>query len=91
MKYADAMKLEMTTDPEIYFINVSLAQLMEISVPTLLLKGDKSPEFLQKITDILVSNLPHNQVTTIPNAGHSMYKDNPEEFNQKVLSFLAKY
>ena len=91
MKYADAMSLEMLTDPEIYFINVKVTQLKDITVPALLVNGEKSPVFLHKVIDILAANLVNYQVTTITNAGHSMYKDNPEEFNEKVLAFLSKY
>lgn len=91
MKNADTMSLEMLTNPELYFIYVNNNQLNEIKVPVLIVNGEKSPAFLHKISEILEAEIPNNQVTTITNAGHSMYRDNSKEFNQKVLNFLSKH
>jgi non-heme chloroperoxidase len=90
MRFADVMSLEMLTDPEIYFSNVDDTQLKEINAPVLLVNGDKSPVFFHMINGFLADKLVYFQKTTISNASHSMYRDNPAEFNYKVLAFLSK-
>lgn len=61
------------------------------SIPTLLVYGDRSPGFFRSISDRLMSILPSAQRVTIPNASHSMHRDNPDAYNKIVLEFLRKY
>lgn len=60
-------------------------------ISTLLVCGDRSPGFFTGISDRLMRILPNVQAVTIPNASHSMHRDNSEIYNKQVLEFLAKH
>lgn len=63
-----------------------------VAVPTLLVKGERSPKFLHDIIDILASCLPNNEQTTIPEESHDLRRmKKPEVSNTTVLKFLSKY
>jgi pimeloyl-ACP methyl ester carboxylesterase len=62
-----------------------------IRVPTLLLRGERSPAFLHRILDELARCLPHYETVTIPAASHAMHVQNPLAYNEAVLRFLAQY
>lgn len=63
-----------------------------ISAPTLLLKGELSPEFLHRIIDILAECMPNNEQTTILGVSHDLGRMmKPEMFNEKILEFLSKH
>jgi non-heme chloroperoxidase len=63
-----------------------------VGVPTLLVKGERSPKFLHHIIDILASCLPNNEQITIPEESHDLGRmTKPEVFNTTVLKFLSKY
>jgi pimeloyl-ACP methyl ester carboxylesterase len=59
--------------------------------PTLLIRGELSPEFFHAMIDILSKCLPTNEVITLPGASQMMQIEQPEEFNKKVLEFLKKH
>ena len=61
------------------------------TVPTLLLKGERSPRFFGAITDKLVQLLPNRQYKTIAGSGHDIHSDNPAVYNKTVLEFMLKY
>lgn len=62
-----------------------------ISAPTLLVRGELSPIWFRRIVDILAKWFPNNEVVTIPGVSHNLQMGKPEEFNEKVLEFLAKH
>lgn len=59
-----------------------------ISLPTMLVKGQNSPDWLRAIVDNLSKALPRNKVKEVSNSGHLPHVENPEEFNSIVLEFL---
>ncbi len=60
------------------------------SIPTLFVRGEFSPKFLVRITDILASRLHKSKQVTIPGVTHDLGRaTNPEIFNSKVMEFLA--
>lgn len=62
-----------------------------VSVPTLLLHGELSPEIFVRTQDILEQCLPNDERATIPAASHGLEMDNPAAFNEMVLGFLATH
>jgi pimeloyl-ACP methyl ester carboxylesterase len=62
-----------------------------IRVPTLLLRGERSPAFLHRILDELVRCLPQHETVTIPAASHAMHLQNPSAYNEAVLRFFAQH
>lgn len=67
------------------------ADASRIVAPTLLVKGERSPAFLQRILEELARCLPNHENVTIPAASHGMHSENPEAYNDAVLRFLAKH
>jgi pimeloyl-ACP methyl ester carboxylesterase len=63
--------------------------LPAIKVPTLVLAGAKDEPFLGA-TDYMASKIPGATRVIIPDAGHAANIDQPEAFNQAVLTFLEK-
>jgi non-heme chloroperoxidase len=63
----------------------------KIAIPTLLVKGQKSPKWLRAIVDGLGKSIPGSSVVEISGAGHFAHADNPEEFNSKLANFVSKY
>jgi pimeloyl-ACP methyl ester carboxylesterase len=64
----------------------------QISIPTLLVKGELSPRFFHRIIDILSDNMPNTEQVTIPGVTHYIGRmTKPDIFNTKVMQFLAKY
>jgi len=63
--------------------------LPNIGVPTLVLAGANDEPFL-KATDYMAGKIPAARKVLLANAGHAANIDQPEAFNQAVLSFLAE-
>jgi len=60
-------------------------------VPTLFVRGELSPEFFQKATEIIKSRMKRSEEVFIKGAMHELgIMTQPETFNSKVLEFLQK-
>ena len=62
--------------------------LPEITVPSLVLVGDKDTPFLAA-ADYMAAKIPDAKKVVIANAGHASNIDQPEAFNDALVSFLA--
>ncbi len=62
-----------------------------IKAPSLLITGASSAPALHRIVDKLEKLLPGAERVDIRNASHLMFEDNPDAFNQAVLSFLERH
>ena len=64
--------------------------IVEHTIPTLLLVGEEDvltpPSAMQSIT----TRIPHARFVTVPQAGHSAYFEQPEDFNRIVAEFLRE-
>jgi len=65
-----------------------IENLTEIKVPTLILVGENDTPFLQA-TEYMSKVIPGARRVVIPEAGHTVNRDNPEAFNRVVLDFLG--
>lgn len=74
-----------------HFSSFSCEDAKKIKVPTLLLTGELSPPIFRPIIKELQHCIPYAECMMIPKASHTMYSDNPEVFNAKVLSFLSRH
>jgi non-heme chloroperoxidase len=64
----------------------------KVCVPTLLMKGERSPKLLHDIIDMLASCLPNSEQTTILEESHELGRmEKHEVFNTHVLEFLSKH
>lgn len=59
-----------------------------LQVPTLLLRGERTPSVHRVVFDNLRVVMTQAQVATVPAAGHAAARDNPAAFNALVLDFL---
>lgn len=59
-----------------------------LQVPTLLLRGERTPAVHRVVFDNLRAVMTQAQVATVPAAGHAAARDNPAAFNALVLEFL---
>ncbi|MDQ3853907.1 MAG: alpha/beta hydrolase [Thermoproteota archaeon] len=68
----------------------SVEDVKRMTTPTLLVKGELSPKFFHRISDILSDNMPKNTgEIVIPNASHDNVKFT-NIFSSKVMEFFAK-
>lgn len=65
--------------------------LPTISIPTLMIIGERDLPDFQNIALRLATGLPDVRVHTIPRAGHMSNMEAPEEFNRLVLEHLGRY
>ncbi len=63
----------------------------KIANPILLLTGENSIPYLRRTALELSKILPNVEFRTISRAGHSMHTQNPKEYNDTVLGFLAPH
>jgi non-heme chloroperoxidase len=61
----------------------------KLSIPALFVYGEKSPEFLWSISDLLLNILPDSKKVVVPDASHLTHGENPEFYNKAVLEFLT--
>jgi pimeloyl-ACP methyl ester carboxylesterase len=64
-------------------------RLAALEVPTLLLDGTASPDFLRRSTAALADALPNVTVAALPDQQHTAMDTAPELFAEVVLGFLA--
>jgi pimeloyl-ACP methyl ester carboxylesterase len=62
-----------------------------IKAPVLLVNGERGAPVLHRVTDKLERSLPRAERVSIPDTSHLMYADDPEAFNQAVLTFLQRH
>jgi pimeloyl-ACP methyl ester carboxylesterase len=65
--------------------------LAAISVPTLMIVGERDLPDFQVIARRIVRGMPNAQLRTIAGAGHMSNMEAPEEFNRLVLEHLAQH
>ena len=69
----------------------SCADIQKFNFPILLLNGQKSPKLYGEfIAAMRQCKLDIPAPLIVPNAGHSMNRENPAFFNKVVLDFLSK-
>jgi non-heme chloroperoxidase len=62
-----------------------------ITAPTLLSNGERSPKFFYLIMDQLESCLPNRERIVVAGSSHTVPAENPDAYNQAVLTFLGKH
>lgn len=65
-------------------------RLGEINAPTLIVTGDQDTTVPPPVQRRLVEGIPGARQVVVPEAGHAVIVDHPDEFNQTLLSFLAE-
>jgi pimeloyl-ACP methyl ester carboxylesterase len=65
--------------------------LRGIKVPTLIVRGERTPRFFTAINAAVSKCIAGSQAVTIPKASHAMSLDNPTEFNRAVMGFIGQH
>jgi pimeloyl-ACP methyl ester carboxylesterase len=70
---------------------LTLSLFEQIRTPALLLTGGADMTAPPALMKILASHIPNAEFLVVPNAGHSVYWEEPELFNGTVLDFIRKH
>jgi pimeloyl-ACP methyl ester carboxylesterase len=68
---------------------ISQARLKELKLPTLLITGAADLYTPPSISRMIAAEIPNSRVVMVPEAGHSIYWEQPELFNRAVLDFIS--
>lgn len=79
----DALQMGSTMTPD-----EEWALLRSVQTPVLVVRGADSDVLSQEAAEHLTAEIPHARLEVIPDAGHSVPGDNPEDFASVVLGFL---
>lgn len=71
--------------------NVTCDMLRAIQIPTLIVRGERTPQIFVKITEAVGRCISGSRTALVPGASHPMSYENPAAFNRQVLEFLAKH
>ena len=69
-------------------VSVSCDALRGLKVPTLIVRGQRTPEFFGKINELGGRCIAGSRLAVVSGASHAMSYDNPSGFNQAVLDFI---
>ena len=67
------------------------AMLSTLKVPTLVISGAADLATPPSIARMIAAKIPNAELVVSPEAGHSVYWEQPEVFNRAVLAFVAKH
>jgi pimeloyl-ACP methyl ester carboxylesterase len=70
---------------------ITWAALEKMMVPILLIGGDADLAVAPPMLRAIQSHLPNAELTMIPEAGHSVYWEQPDAFNRALLAFFARH
>ncbi len=71
-------------------VGESLPLFTQFEGETLFLKGVNSDYITQKDELLIKNHFPNSYIETIPNAGHWLHAENPDDFFDKIRIFLKK-
>ncbi len=63
-------------------------RLAEAGVPILYIVGEEDMLAPPRTIEIAASQIPQSRLVRVPDAGHSVYYEQPERFNREVMGFL---
>jgi pimeloyl-ACP methyl ester carboxylesterase len=78
------------TEPSAYMPPLDCGNLGKLTRPTLLVTGERSPAFILLSTAELERCLEGESQVMVPEAGHTMHRENTAFYNQAVLAFLQQ-
>ena len=70
---------------------ITCDMLRGIKVPTLVVRGERTPRFFTATNAAVSKCIAGSKAVTIAKATHAMSFDNPVEFNQAVMGFIAQH
>ena len=70
---------------------IEWAALEGMEAPTLLIIGEADRVMPPELFPMIASHLPNAELAVVPEAGHMVFWEQPEAFNQLVLDFLSRH
>lgn len=70
---------------------MSCEALRAVKMPTLVVRGARTPEFFSKTNEIVGRCIPGSRQAVVPEAAHAMSYQNPAAFNRAILDFVAQH
>jgi pimeloyl-ACP methyl ester carboxylesterase len=70
---------------------VTLKALGSMKVPTLVIAGDADLWWPPTALRMVAPHIPNGETLIVPEAGHSVYWEQPEMFNRAVLDFVGRH
>jgi len=89
--HAFELRREMLANREQYYAPISCAELGRFTKPVLIIRGERSPQLFQLISNELARCLQSDTTVIIPGAGHPPHAANPAYFNQVVARFIMTH
>lgn len=71
-------------------VGVELPPRSMSEVPALFLRGENSGYITEEDEALIRAHFPNSEIADIPDAGHWLHAENPDEFYKKVVGFLEK-
>ena len=71
--------------------NITWKALETMRAPTLLMTGDADLWLPPSVLRLFATRIPNNEIVIVPEAGHALYWETPEIFNEAVLGFLGRH
>jgi pimeloyl-ACP methyl ester carboxylesterase len=71
--------------------HLTLSLLEQLHTPTLLLTGGADMTAPPPLVELYASRIKGAQFIVVPNAGHSVYWEQPDVFNRVILDFIRKH
>jgi pimeloyl-ACP methyl ester carboxylesterase len=71
-------------------VGVELPPRSMSETPALFLRGANSGYITRRDEALIKAHFPNSEIADIPDAGHWLHAENPDEFYKKVVSFLEK-
>ena len=87
---APELRSQFMTEPSAYMPPLDCGNLGKLTRPTLLVTGERSPAMFLLITAELERCLEGESKVIVPEAGHTMHRENTAFYNQAVLGFLQR-
>jgi len=89
--HAFELRREMLANREQYYAPISCAELGRFTKPVLIIRGERSPQVFQLISNELARCLQSDTTVIIPGTGHPPHTANPSYFNQVVARFIMTH
>jgi pimeloyl-ACP methyl ester carboxylesterase len=70
---------------------ITQARLKELKLPTLVIAGAADLATPPSIARMLAAEIPNSEIVIAPEAGHSVYWEQPDVFNRAVLDFIGRH
>ncbi len=67
-----------------------ISDLHNLSLPVLIIRGDKDPYLSGTISDKLADNIPNSQLVRIASGGHYIQEDEPKALAQELIQFFQR-